>query len=205
MGVYERRIFPWINDRLTGHAQMVALRRELLAAAAGDVVEIGFGSGLNLPYYPRGVASLTAIEPNAGMLDRARGRLTTFGRPVSVINAPAERLSFGDGAFDTAVSTLVLCSVRDPLAVLRELRRVLKPEGRFLVLEHGRAPDGRVARWQDRLNGLQNIVACGCNLNRPVVPAVEMAGFQFERVRGFYLERAPKALAWMTLGVAVKV
>lgn len=204
MGFYERRIFPWINDRLASNAAIVDLRRELLQNAVGDVIEIGFGSGLNLPHYPAAVRSVTAVEPNDGMLDRSVARVTAFGRPVGIVSGRAERMPLRDETFDTAVSTLTLCSVQDPSAVLRELRRVLRPSGKLLVLEHGRAEDPRVAHWQDRLNRMQNIVACGCNLNRPVVAIVEAGGFRFERVRAFYLDKAPKALGWITLGVAVR-
>lgn len=203
-GFYERRVFPWINDRLTSNAAFMELRRELLAEAAGDVIEIGFGSGLNLASYPASVRSVTAVEPNDGMLARAAARVTAFGRPVGIVKGPAEKMPLGDETFDTAVSTLTLCSVRDPAAVLLELRRVLRSTGTLLVLEHGRAADPRVARWQDRLNGVQTVVACGCNLNRPVAEMVQGAGFTFERVRAFYLDQAPKPMAWMTLGVAIK-
>jgi ubiquinone/menaquinone biosynthesis C-methylase UbiE len=203
MGFYERHVFPWINDRLASSAAFVELRRETLACAAGNVIEIGFGSGLNLSNYPPAVRSVTAVEPNDGMLHRAVERVKGFGRPVRIVVGWAETLPFPDETFDTAVSTLTLCSVQDPVAVLRGLRRVLRPGARLLLLEHGRAADAHVAVWQDRLNGLQHVVACGCNLNRPVVELVEAGGFRFERVRAFYLDRAPKVLGWMTLGAAI--
>jgi SAM-dependent methyltransferase len=200
-GFYERRIFPWLNDRMTASPELVRLRAETLATARGKVVEIGFGTGANLDHYPAAVESITAIEPNAGMNDRF-AKTRTSRIPVSTVASPAERIALSDRSADSAVSTLTLCSVSDPAMVLAELRRVLRDDGRLFVLEHGLSADASVARWQQRLNGIQNVVACGCNLNRPIVDLVTAAGFQFESVQTFYAPGIPRTHGWITTGVA---
>jgi ubiquinone/menaquinone biosynthesis C-methylase UbiE len=201
---YERRVFPWINDKLAGNADIEACRAEVLATAAGRVVEIGFGTGLNLRHYPDGVERVVGLEPNPGML----GRFQTAARDprvsVRLVIGEGERLPFSERSFDTAVSVLTLCSVSNPQGVLSEIRRVLRDDGKLVMIEHGLSADAGVAKWQHRLNPLQNLVACGCNLNRPTRSLVESRGFRFERVRSFYLPGAPRPMAWLTLGVAVK-
>jgi ubiquinone/menaquinone biosynthesis C-methylase UbiE len=201
---YEQRVFPWLNDRLGSAPEIKELRSEALGPARGIVIEIGFGSGANLAHYPSAVESVVAIDPNPGMHDRAAAQLGASHLPVTMLLGHAETLPVPDGTIDTAVSTLTLCSVSDPARVLRELSRVLNNEGRLIVMEHGRADDPGVARWQDRLNGLQKVVACGCHLNRPIQGLVESAGFRFESMRKFYLPKAPRTHAWFTVGSAVK-
>jgi ubiquinone/menaquinone biosynthesis C-methylase UbiE len=203
-GFYERRVFPWLNDKLSGAPEVTHLRAEALRSAAGMVIEIGFGSGANLPHYPADVESIVAIDPNEGMHDRAAPRVRDSRIPVTLLVAHAETLPVPDGTLDTAVSTLTLCSVADPSRVLAELSRVLNDRGRLIVVEHGRADDPNVSKWQDRLNGIQKVVACGCHLNRPIQGLVEAAGFRFESVRKFYLPKAPRPMGWFTLGVATK-
>ncbi|HWB29436.1 MAG TPA: class I SAM-dependent methyltransferase [Vicinamibacterales bacterium] len=201
-GFYERRVFPWINDTLAGRA-FADIRREALSDARGRVVEIGFGSGMNLPYYPDAVTSIVAVEPNSGMLDRAGRRIAASRIPVVMLENPAERLRLDSGSMDTAVSVLTLCSVGDPAAVLAELRRVLTPNGRLIVVEHGLSDEPNVAKWQHRLNSVQNVVACGCHLTRSPKALVEHAGFRFERVRQFCVPGAPRTHGWVTVGTAV--
>ena len=206
MSFYERVVFPWMNDRFVGPNRAVQqLREEVLAPARGDVVEVGFGTGLNLPHYPEGVTSITAVEPSEGMLARARERSASSNVRVDVVHHAGERLPLDDATFDTAVLVLTLCSVRDPDAVLSELHRVLKRDGLLLVLEHGLAPDSGVAKWQHRLNPLQNVIACGCNLDRDVQLLVERNGFRFESIRQFYMPRTPRPFAWLTLGTAARI
>jgi SAM-dependent methyltransferase len=204
MGFYERRIFPWLNDVLTSDPELRKLRGETLAGARGRVIEIGFGTGGNLPYYPPAVVSVTAVEPSDGMLDRAAKAIGRSSIPVEVVKGMAERMPLPDASFDSAVATLTLCSVEDPGAVLSELRRVLRDDGRLMVLEHGLADDPKIARWQQRLNGLQRVVACGCNLNRPIAAMIESAGFRFENVRRFFVPRIPRPHGWVTAGTATK-
>jgi len=204
-GFYERRVFPWLNDVLGGAPALQELRRETLSSAAGRVIEIGFGSGANLSYYPGTVTAVTGVEPNAGMTDRAVGRAHATPVPVRIVEGVAEDLPFGDESFDAAVTTLTLCSVRDPVRVVGELHRVLREGGRLFVLEHGLSPDATVARWQERLNGFQRVVACGCNLNRSIIALVSAAGFEFEAVRAFSVPGIPRTHGWITVGNAVRI
>jgi ubiquinone/menaquinone biosynthesis C-methylase UbiE len=203
-GFYAGRVFPWLNDHLTQSADLGRLRTEALAHAAGHVLEIGFGTGLNLEHYPPGVRDLVAIEPNPGMLVRAEDRLAQVVFPVHVINGSAEELPFADGAFDTAVSTLTLCTVPDPARALGELRRVLRDEGQLLLMEHGLAEDPGVARWQERLDWLQTRVGCGCHLNRDVLRIARDQGFRFETLRQLFVPRTPRTHGWVTLALARK-
>lgn len=203
-GFYESRVFPWLNDRLNVDPVLEQIRAEAVSGASGRVVEIGFGSGLNLSHYPRAVQSLVAVEPNDGMHARARPRIAASRFPVEVIQGTAEHMPLADAGFDTAVSTLTLCTVADPARVLSELRRVLRPHGRLLLMEHGLSEDGGVARWQRRLNGVQRILACGCNLNRPIAELVQAHGFRFESIRKFYVPRMPRTHGWVIVGVALK-
>jgi SAM-dependent methyltransferase len=202
MGFYERRVFPLINDALTSSPVFERLRAEVLHHARGRVLEIGFGSGLSLPFYSRGVDQVIGVEPSEGMRDRARTRVAAAGLPVEVRAGDAERLPVADGSIDTAVSLLTLCSVRDPDAVLVELRRVLGPNGQLLVLEHGLAADPGVQRWQRRLDWLEGIVACGCHLTRPVTAMLARHGFSTSGLRSFYVPGAPRTHGWITQGRA---
>jgi SAM-dependent methyltransferase len=201
-GFYARRIFPWLNERLCSDPALQALRRDALQSARGRLVEIGFGSGLNLAHYPPAVTGVVGIEPNPGMADRAQPRVAASSLPVEMIAGSAEAIPLADASFDTAVSVLTLCTVADPGRALAELRRVLRADGRLLLVEHGLAPDAGVARWQRRLNGVQRVLACGCNLDRPVADLVRSSGFEFESVRQFYVAGMPRTHGWVTIAVA---
>jgi len=203
-GFYEGRVFPWLNDRLNADPALQQIRADAVRHARGRVVEIGFGSGLNLPHYPQAAQSLVAVDPNEGMHARARPRIAASRIPVEVIQGSAERLPLADAGFDTAVSTLTLCTVAEPARALAELWRVLRPDGRLLLMEHGLSEDDGVARWQQRFNGLQRIVACGCNLNRPIAELVQANGFRFESIRKFYAPGMPRTHGWLTVGAALK-
>lgn len=203
-GFYERRVFPWLLDLLTSNPEFTRLRHDTLAPARGDVVEIGFGTGASLAHYPSAVRRLVGLDPNPGMHARARPRVRDTGVPVALVVGAAEGLPLLDGCADTAVSMLTLCSVTDPQAVLRDVRRVLRHDGRLLVMEHGLSADPRVARWQHRLDWLEMVVACGCHLTRPVVTLVEDAGFRFDTVRSLFVSGVPRTHGWLTIGVARK-
>jgi len=193
-----------MNDFFTNKPELLRIRTEALASARGRVVEIGFGSGANLAHYPPDVATVVAVEPNEGMRARAGERVRRFGKPVEWIASGAEAIHVPDRSADTAVSTLTLCSVSDPQRALAELRRVLRDDGRLIVVDHGLSRDAGVARWQRRLNGIENVIGCGCHLTRPIVDLVEGQGFKFEALQTFYAESMPRLLGWLTVGTAVK-
>lgn len=178
MGLYSETIFPWLLDRALGHPNIMARRQALVAGASGDVLEIGFGSGATLPFYdPARVTRLTVVEPSVGMNRRAAARLAASLVPVIAVPGAGERLPFDAGSFDTVVCCLTLCSVSDVGQVLAEVRRVLRPGGRFLFLEHVLADDPARQRWQRRLTPIQKVVGVGCHLDRPSAHLVRDAGF----------------------------
>jgi SAM-dependent methyltransferase len=183
---------------LAGH------RRELLTCAHGDVLEIGFGTGLNLPYYPSGVHKLTAVDPNPGMHRLAQKRIKRAAFEVDQHVVGGERLPFDDSRFVCAVSTFTLCSIADVGQALREVYRVLKPGGKFLFLEHGLSPEPSVQKWQCRLNWLHMRLANGCHLDRNMRELIAVQPFASVEVKEFYLERRPKTHGYLYQGVATK-
>jgi SAM-dependent methyltransferase len=186
------RMFAAMYDRglkATEEAGLGEMRRELLAGASGRVLELGAGTGVNLGHYPAAVEELVLVEPDPHMAKRLRARLAASPRQAQVVEAPAERLPFGDGEFDLAVTTLVLCTVPDQAAALAELRRVLAPGGRLLLIEHVRAEEPDLAQWQDRLHGPWRFIADGCHCNRDTAAGLAAAGFE---TQGLEQSRLPK-------------
>jgi SAM-dependent methyltransferase len=202
MGFYTTKLLPMFLDKATSSPETHALRDEVLAPARGRLLEIGFGTGLNIAHYPSSVTSVVGLEPNPGVEKLARPRISAAAIPIELRIGAAERLPFADGSFDTVVTTLVLCSVEDPGAALKEIRRVLAPGGSYLLLEHGLAPDAKVQRWQRRMNGFSKLVF-GCRLNRPIRELVTANGFAFERSREFFKANDPKFAGYTTLAAAV--
>lgn len=199
------RVFAAYYDRVmagTERATLQAHRRALIGQAAGRVLEIGGGTGANLPFYGESVQTLTLTEPETPMMRRLQGKLHEYSYDARVHRAPAEELPFEDGSFDVAVSTLVLCTVEDQPRALRELRRVLTPGGRLLFIEHVRSHEPRIARWQDRLNPLQQRIGHGCNCNRATLDTIGDAGFSIDEVRHDMLRKAPPILRPLVVGVA---
>ncbi len=165
-------------------------RHRLLQAAGGKVLDVGAGTGANLPHYPWDhVSELVLLDPSPGMLARARRKATALGVAVQLRQGRAEQLPFEDESFDTSVFTLSLCTIPDPGGALREAHRVLRPDGRLLVLEHVRARDPRLAAWQDRLTPLWKTIQGGCHPNRDTRATIEAAGFEFESVEEFLEKR----------------
>jgi ubiquinone/menaquinone biosynthesis C-methylase UbiE len=202
MGLYGRYIFPRLMDWVMAGEEFRRLRSTLLTQAHGEVLELGIGTGLNLPYYPATVATLCAVDP-VDLLPHVVGRRrAALSFPVQIDHVTAERLPYDDGRFDTVVSTWTLCSIPDPIQALREVRRVLKPEGRVLFLEHGRSDDKRVAWWQDRLNPIQNIIGCGCHLNRRIDQLMAQAGLTILHLDRFQMADVPRLGGEMYRGTA---
>jgi ubiquinone/menaquinone biosynthesis C-methylase UbiE len=196
------RIFAAVYDPLSARTEEkfgAELKRKLLVNARGRVLEIGVGTGLSFAHYPPEV-ELVGVDPSAPMLRRARARAAQLGRGVTLIEAPAEELPFEESSFDTAVSLAVLCSVRDPAHALRELRRVLRPDGRFIFLEHVRSEDAKLARWQDRLERPWGWVAGGCHPNRPTLEGIESAGFELVEVEHKDLPEVPRLVRPNVMG-----
>ena len=202
MGFYARHVFPRFMDWALGRPRFGRERDEALAAAGGEVLEIGFGTGLNLRHYPPGVTRLTAIDVADLLPARTGRRVAAAPFPVERVRLTAERLPFPDARFDCVVSTWTLCSIPDALAALREVRRVLAPGGLFVFLEHGRSDDPRVARRQDRFNPIQRVIGVGCNLNRPIDGLVRDAGFAITRLDRYVIEGEPRIMAEMYRGTA---
>jgi ubiquinone/menaquinone biosynthesis C-methylase UbiE len=192
--VPEHRFFAAVYDRLTAGLERAGLadkRRELLAQASGATLELGAGTGHNLDHYPRAVERLVLTEPDPYMAKRLRARVEEAGRTaIEVHEAGAEALPVGDGEFDTVIATLVFCTIPDPRAALAEVARVLKPGGRMLFLEHVRADTHRRARWQDRLNPVQNRLFGGCNLNRKTAELIRQSPLEVQELRADEMPRA---------------
>lgn len=204
MGFYSQVLFPRICDFVLDQPFLAAYRRELLVNAGGDILEIGFGTGLNLPQYPPDVRKISTVDPNAGMHSLAERRIRQTGIEVDHHRLPGENLPFADGAFDCVVSTFTLCSVSDPGRVLSEVCRVLRPGGQFLFLEHGLSPDPAIQKWQRRLNWLQSRIGDGCRLDRNIAAIVERQNFRDVELREQYLEKMPKVSGYAYRGVATK-
>ncbi|HSB84893.1 MAG TPA: methyltransferase domain-containing protein [Ilumatobacteraceae bacterium] len=198
------RIFALTYDRQMAKVERAGLRafREgLLAGAGGRVLEIGGGTGANLPFYGPAVESLTITEPEPPMLRRLERRVREQAPSTAVLRAPAEDLPFENATFDVAVSTLVLCGVDDQPRALRELRRVLRPGGQLLFMEHVRSDDSRLARRQDRMNGISRFVA-GCECNRPTLDSIRAAGFTVTHVEITAMPKAPSFVRPLIVGTA---
>ena len=177
-------------------------RAKIVPFASGDVLELGCGAA-NLEYYNwQNIHSLSGVDPSPELLDRAKLALKEKGLEANFIPGIAEKLPFASDNFDCVVTTFTLCSVQDPEAALAEVRRVLKPGGRLLFVEHGRAPDPSAAHWQDRIEPLWKRVAGGCHLTRPVTQAISAAGFVCNAPQGHYMKRTPKWLGWVEWGEA---
>lgn len=186
----------------TEKAGLAERRRALLANARGAVLEAGAGTGLNLDRYPDGIERLVLTEPEESMAQQIDRKVAESGQSAEVVRAPAERLPFPDASFDTVVFTLVLCTVPDQAAALAEARRVLKPDGKLLFLEHVRADGERLARWQDRLERPWRFVGAGCHPNRDTVRSIEAAGFRIESLEHGELPKAPPIVRPLIQGIA---
>jgi SAM-dependent methyltransferase len=204
VGWYADRVLPRLIDRSLGERTTGPLRQRVCAGLVGEVLELGFGSGLNLPHYPAAVTGVAAVEPSDTAWRLAADRVAAATVPVRRSDVDGQALSAVDGSFDCALSSWTLCTIPDAAAALAEVRRVLRPGGTLHFVEHGLAPDERVRRWQRRLEPVQKRLLGGCHLTRPIVELITAAGFRVTAVEAFYEPGAPKAVAAFSLGTATR-
>jgi SAM-dependent methyltransferase len=202
VGVYGSQVVPRVINKICDSQTLHGYRRRVCAGMAGEVVEVGFGSGLNVAFYPEAVTAVTAVEPSDVAWRLASSRIAAAKVPIGRAGLTGESLPFDDATFDCALSTWTLCTIPDVGQALRELLRVLRPGGHLHFLDHGLAPDERVRRWQRRLDPLQQRVAGGCHFTRPIAELIRAAGFTITSLDEFY-EPGPKVGGADSLGVAV--
>lgn len=202
MSFYEDRVLPKLINCTCGSKTVRKQREKIVHRARGDVLEIGFGGGLNLPYYDRGnVRKVFGLEPSEGMRRSAEPVIEASDIDVELIDLPGEEIPLDDNAVDSVLVTYTLCTIPDAPAALQGMRRVLKPGGRLFFCEHGRAPDKPVHRWQNRLNGIWRVFSGGCNINRDIPALIQQAGFTIEDDNRMYIPGI-RALSYNFWGAA---
>jgi len=202
MGFYENWLLPRFLNLLMGNKDMIEERKKALSGVSGTVLEVGFGSGHNLPFYPETVRRLVAVDPSRESAKLAKKRIAEARFPVEYLPVGGEEISAPDHSFDSVVCTFTLCTIPEPPAALEQMRRVLKPGGKLFLVEHGLSHEAKVQRWQHRLNRLQGFMCGGCHLNRDIGRLVTEAGFEFDEVDQYYIKGPPKFAAFMTRGIA---
>jgi ubiquinone/menaquinone biosynthesis C-methylase UbiE len=203
MGFYEDQVLPRAIDVMLGAKEMAPLRRRVTAGVEGEVLEVGFGSGRNVPFYPATTTRVRAVDPATVGRKLAAKRVAASPVPVEYVGLDGEALPLPDQSVDHVLTTWTLCTIPDVHRALLEIRRVLRPGGALHFLEHGRSPDPKVKAWQDRLTPMQRRLFGGCHLNRPIDDLLRGAGLDVATLDNYYL-RGPKSLGYMFEGVAVK-
>lgn len=204
-GWYEANIMPKLITCACSQGQVMKRRSAVVPLARGDVFELGCGGGINHEFYDtRAITSYAGIDPHEGLLDATRAAARDKGWAADLRQGRGEAIPFGDASFDCVVCTFTLCSVDEPAQVMRELRRILRPGGQMLFLEHGRAPDADVRRWQERIEPVWKRLAGGCHLNRPIASALDGAGFAVDKLGEGYTPKTPHFAGWMEWGIARK-
>src|SRR5438874_2922552 len=203
MGLYSDQILPRFQDKVMARKPNRAVRARVCVGLEGAVVEVGFGTALNAPYYPPAVKKVVAIEPSQVCMKIAEPRIAKSSVPVEYGGLTGERLGLPSGEFDAVLSTWTLCTIPHLNAALAEMRRVLKPGGSFHFVEHGHAPDEKVARWQTRLEPINKKLAGGCHLTRHIAEDIERAGFDIQKLDTYYFKGEPKPMGYTYEGCAV--
>ena len=203
MGFYQRHLLPRLIHLGMRQRQLVSLRERMVGLARGRVLEVGVGSGLNLPFYGREIEELVGIDSSRELLTMARKHTSWVHFPVKLMECGAERLPLEDRSVDSVVMTWTLCSIGDPRRALAEMRRVLRPDGALIFVEHGQAPEAAVRRWQERLTPVWRKVAGGCHLDRPVARLIEASGLRLVDLESGYMVKGPKAFTFHYRGRAV--
>ncbi|MBF6558344.1 MAG: class I SAM-dependent methyltransferase [Acidimicrobiales bacterium] len=204
MGVYGEQLLPRVQDKVMGRKAAREVRGRVCAGLRGEVVEVGFGTGLNAPYYPTEVERIFAVEPSTLCMRIAKPRIAGTSVPVELAGLTGERLDLPSDEFDAVLSTWTLCTIPDLAAAMEEIRRVLKPGGALHFVEHGHAPDPNVATWQRRIEPLNKRLAGGCHLTRKIPETVEQAGFEVEQLDSYYFKGEPKPFGYTFEGRAIK-
>lgn len=204
MGWYGEHIFPHLMEWVMGGEEFQKQRSLVLARVNGTVLEIRLGTGLNLPHYPAALSSLHAIDPAHMLPRKIAERSAAIPFPLQIQQTSAETLPYNARSFNFVVSTWTLCTIPDPVKALLEVYRVLKPDGVFLFLEHGRSEDAKVAAWQDQFNPVQNIIGCGCNLNRKIDQIIAQAGLMIMTLDRFQMQSVPRLGGEMYRGAATR-
>jgi ubiquinone/menaquinone biosynthesis C-methylase UbiE len=202
MGFKDKWLVPRFLNVMMSNKFVSDERKKCLAGVRGTVLEVGFGSGHNLPFYPEAVERIVAVDPSTEGAKLARKRIEKSRFPFEYLPLEGENIDAPDENFDSVVCTFTLCTIPDPASALGQMRRVLKPGGRFFFVEHGRSSEPKVQRWQDRLNGFQKAICGGCNMNRDIERLVREAGFEFDQLEKYYMKGAPKVAGFVTRAVA---
>ena len=203
MSFYDDRVLPHIINLVMNNKQTRLIRTRVCGDLKGEVLEIGFGTGHNLPFISGDVTRLLAVEPSGRSVELARARIAAAPFAVEVVGLDGQRLPVDDDSVDAVLCTWSLCTIPDPVAAVTEARRVLRPGGRFHFVEHGLAPDDKIRRWQDRWNPMQQRIAGGCNVNRDIRSIVEAGGLTVTSLETYYSKGEPKTLGSMYEGIAV--
>lgn len=203
MSLYSTIILPRLCNLAMRHRHLVPYRRRVVGMARGHVLEVGIGSGLNLPFYPPQIVSIQGLEPSAPLIAMAQQSSAASSLPVSFVEGSAEAIPLASASIDTVVTTWSLCTIPHANQALLEMRRVLKPGGQLLFVEHGSGPEARVRRWQNRLTPLWSKVSGGCHLNRPIQTLIEQAGLDLAQIETGYM-KGPNPLTFMYQGRAIK-
>jgi len=205
MGFYSNVIIPFFYDYSMDSKKINEGRKSILSRITEEeILEIGFGTGINLKFYPQNVKKIIGIDANNGMLEQAKKKITNGRFEIDLIGQSSESLPFPDNSINAVLSTYTLCSIKEINVALKEIYRVLKPSGKYYFLEHGLADNPRTQKWQHRLNPLQNIWSNGCNLNRDMKSLIEHAGFNITEIKNYYMKRDPKIVGYMYEGIAIK-